>query len=966
MKIKFLNAVLLLAVTGAGCSTFTSCKDTDDDLRVEWSKSDADLKDKINLLTDQLNELKDAQTTCCNEVKDKIQDLLDWIRINEPKLEELADELEGKVNSTDLDGIINGVINNYDFTQIINQVIKQELNIDLEQLEAKLAEIATLASDVEKLQDDYSSINTLVTSLTSKYDDLDGKYSDLDAKYTQLLQDLADGKYAGLTKEEVEGMIDAAITTLSGDIKQVTDALEASIQSLKDNEIKDLQDKDQDFEARIATLETEIAKLSTIESKLSSIETRLGTVEQDALKAWNQAQSNLSAINALSALIGDTSGLGTLADEINKLKVKYNELFSKINSVNTELTQKLNALDSKIDGINTALGQKISDLTARVAANEEAIQALQEEVKKILKLENRLNALITGLLVQGTYNPLFGTFSLPIGVQSNMLVNYYGYSEKQDYTFPSVQSSATFNNENQITADELRMLQASNFTTFDVKNGAVLMDESDGNLGKVFVTINPNNIDFSGQKLPLVNSRDEESKVELRNLRPSTELLTFGYSRSDESNGFYEADATLPADMEAINQTAVRINDNLKTAMKDILRDKRNNLRSNLVGLMRAVYDQFNGLLPAYGLKAAWTVNDENYAVYSNYNIAATTFKPLSYSFLYDKSYGTPMPVIDPISEAIIEIDTDKFKFDFSGIEVDIDGEDATLDFSFSNVSLSYDKELKVTVTVKGDVKDLKGEVIGTTTSVATGGVSAQSITEMLKSIETQFNTQIGGWNSTIQTAYNESIQKIMGNVNSEFTTVLSQLEAKANESISDMIGDIQDEINNKVGSYISKFNNFIDRYNRLANRINNLFENPNHYLQPTMLYQAGSGLHFLSGNVERPTTVRRGSGNGLTLYATSYTGEIIAPAYKKFVACTNVIDNATNKSAQGGDAALLDELKAFNNVEYLAAVRPGTQRRFAINTDKMKVGHTYEILYTAVDYLGVTSTAHFYLTVAE
>lgn len=991
MNKKFINVLLLLAVSGAGCSTFTSCKDTDDDLRVEWSQADANLQKKVDQLSQELAALKSSCADCRTECQQKIADLL-------LKLAEANGKIQGNTDEINrLKAQIQQISN-----QITNEILV-ELNkkVDADQVK-QIFESYTIEyfknlglltaddikdfvkkSDFQQALNDIASLTTTVNNLTTNYNNLNTLVTNIQNNYDQLIQDLQDGKY-GLTEEDVNRLIDAALVSVKNDLQTAITNFNASIATIN-TEITNLKATDTDHETRIAdlerrvsALETTVQKISQIESRLDSIETRLSATEQKAIDAYNQALTNDSRLTVLEGLvdgfttqlqtinanIGDMDGLTNLADEIRDLKNKNTELENKINSVNTDLIEKINALDSKIDAVNTALGQDIEDLTNRVEANEDAIRELQLQVNKLLGLEDRINSLITGVLVQGTYNPLFGTFSLPIGVQSNMLVGYYGMSEKQTYEFPSVQTQATFDNKPQITADELRMLEASGYDHMTIENGAILMNNQDGNLGKVFVTINPNNINFQGQNLPLVNSLDQESRVELRNLRPSKELLTFGYTKGGGSNnGFYEADATLPADMEAISATAVHIHENLKSSMKQILEDRRTNLRSNLMHLMKAVYDQFNGILPAYAMKAAWNVNGEDFAVYSNYNIAATTFKPLSYGFLYDKHYSDLIPTIDPISDAILNLNPDDYKFDFSGIKVNVNTSDATLDISIDDIVLNYDGSLEVTVT--GDVYDENGKPVGTTT--LTGKVDQNDLDTFLKEIEKQFNAKIGDWNESIQNAYKKSIQKLMAEVDKAVEDMLGQMQGQINDKIADMINSIQDEVNGKFGSYIGKFNDFIERYNSLAQRINNVFNNPNHYLQPTMLYKAGNGgVHFLSGNANRPTIFHKAGGNGIMLYATSYTGEIIAPAYQKMVACVNVIDNATKQTAQANGGELLNELKAINSAQYLAEVRHGDQRRFALPTSSMKVGHTYEILYTAVDYLGVTSTARFYLTVAD
>ena len=50
----------------------------------------------------------------------------------------------------------------------------------------------------------------------------------------------------------------------------------------------------------------------------------------------------------------------------------------------------------------------------------------------------------------------------------------------------------------------------------------------------------------------------------------------------------------------------------------------------------------------------------------------------------------------------------------------------------------------------------------------------------------------------------------------------------------------------------------------------------------------------------------------------------------------------------------------------WLKCVPVTSVRLLAVSTENMKAGRTYEMLYTAVDYNGVTSTAHFYFTVVE
>lgn len=831
--------------------------------------------------------------------------------------------------------------------------------------------------------------------------------TNIENNYTNLADDVKKLQEEGISNDEVVKLIDAAKTELKTLIDNLEKRVAANEANIKDHEtrIKALEDLKvaveerftkiegdiQGLKGRVDVLETENGEIkgqiTDINGNIKTIEGRLTAAEKDALAAKTQAELNKQSIKTHQALLeglrSDVDGLRAdldpVIEDLANLHTQLEELIERLDAKDAELAGKIEALSGRIDGIDETLAQyaiDFEDLTKRVAANEEAIKKLQEEVLKIQKLENRLDQLVTGIIVQGVYNPLFGTFSLPIGVQSNMLVNYWGKSENLDYEFPSVQQIASCDKEPEISEMESAVLSASGLVPFTVKNGEIMLSESNANLGKVFVTVNPNNVDFTGKTLELVNSQDQKAKVELSELRRSDAVLTFGYSARAAENGFYEADVKLPATDDAVNGTAIHIDQNLKTAIKDILKDRRSGLRANVLQLMKAVYDQVNGMLPAYGLKAGWTVDGKDYAVYSNYNLAATTFRPLSFGFLYDQSLGSRrLPIIDPISNAILNLDPDDYKFDFSDVKVNINGDDIKLNFSLSPIEIKYNGTLGISTTVDFTVSGeiigavgtpQEGEVIGTFEKELSVPVSAdvpkEEIDKLLKQIQDTFNASIDGWNESINDAFADAMKQMIDKVNAAVEDMLAQMQGKINDKIADMIEGIQDNINGKFGNYIDRFNSLITRYNQLAKRLNNILENPNHYLQLTMFYKGGNGGdYFLSNNKENPTVFVKEGGEGFMAYATSYTAEVVAPAFKKVVAVTDVIDPTTGMSVPGAIAQCAEINKSTS---YLAEVVSGVQKRFVIPTKDMKSGYTYEILYTAVDYHGVTSTARYYVTV--
>jgi hypothetical protein len=130
---------------------------------------------------------------------------------------------------------------------------------------------------------------------------------------------------------------------------------------------------------------------------------------------------------------------------------------------------------------------------------------------------------------------------------------------------------------------------------------------------------------------------------------------------------------------------------------------------------------------------------------------------------------------------------------------------------------------------------------------------------------------------------------------------------------------------------------------------LNNILSTaPNRALQPTIIaIKSDKKAGLLSRSKANPT---KASGT-LTLYPTSYTLEMLAPAYKKFVAVTNVFNaDGTEADASIGQAANsgMNLLKVIDSDKYC--------------TISGQSGYTYEITYTAVDYHGKVAAKKFYV----
>ena len=94
----------------------------------------------------------------------------------------------------------------------------------------------------------------------------------------------------------------------------------------------------------------------------------------------------------------------------------------------------------------------------------------------------------------------------------------------------------------------------------------------------------------------------------------------------------------------------------------------------------------------------------------------------------------------------------------------------------------------------------------------------------------------------------------------------------------------------------------------------------------------------------------------------TTYTAELLSPAYKKFVAVTNVFKDGV--SAQDGDADCKSVLDKANAQSRINEVIEGGFDEF-IRFEGQN-GYVYEFLYTAVDYSGKVFANKYYVKVSE
>ena len=553
-------------------------------------------------------------------------------------------------------------------------------------------------------------------------------------------------------------------------------------------------------------------------------------------------------------------------------------------------SQAYKDLDKKVDEHIKAIEElRKSDLEAAKKFTDELNERLENIEGSVQDLQDRydmafdflMNKKLDNIAINATENPVTGYWNAAfLGSQLNLASSFYGVAAGNE--------------------------------DWNIKEGKVL--GKGGNAGYLYVSLNPTELDPSLVKVELVNSQGEPAKgFELGDIEDTDKVLTFGYTRAASKNGFYQI-PVIASDPQ--NDDIALDKGSLKEAAQNILGElkdpKGNDL--DLSKIASALYkNNLNNKLQAYTVKASYYLfNPETgklelkHAVAPTYNVAAFAVKPLSFKFAKDNQYldkiGAKLStfVIPSLSSKLAKyINAIDFKVEYDGAkQIDVYTIFATSQFECEQV---------------GDNVIVKGW---------------------------ERNPETGYWEykeDGIYTIKNATVEKVGEDYEKVYvikTTdkTVENLLTSINDQIAGKLTDVKNDINKVV----NKWDNLIAKVNPLLNKIGSKFGSANQLLQPTILYKDQNGnpntLSTLHGRLGT-RFVGRGE---TTLYPTSWTAELLAPAYAKKVYVEGNPEGA--KIIVNGVVQTKD-----------------TQFDGAINsvTFKATAAGTYTIHYDAVDYSG-------------
>ena len=876
---KIFSKCFMAAAIVVAMGFVSSCKDYNDEMMAEYRGQDASLKAQIEELTQKHN-----------------QDLAD--------AKDERDRIEGELNA-----------------HIADAEAKYATKAELEAAKADLKSQYETADATLKaeLQGEIDAVNTRIDSLNTEIETLKGL---INTNVTDLATVTA-------TVTTMEGQVaklvglDEKVATLEEDLKEV-----ATKEELNNYVTQEQLDALKDIVDGLASCGCDLSKFATLtdlaalESKVEADSIRIDVLE-NTIEQLKETIKCDSLANVLTALQEEhAKEIAAIQDEMANLYelIKLNAELAKaytddaIDALKDYVVPAINGLEGLLNEVRLDvkdLEKVVEELKEQVEKNTEDIETLFEEIKGIKEdvqdLKDAVKNRISSVLVQGAYSPVVGYFNMPFGVKSNILAAYKGSALSSAIQFPFKAVDGSVEAFTQDIASKL--------------NSETIDEIGDGYAGKLYLTINPAEVDLTDVDFALVNSANDLAPVELATPVETSDVLKFGYTRAGAP--LYEATATITD----VNAASLDLN---LGEYKDILNDLKNR-KINLTEIANTLYSSVNEIADANAVRASWTDSLGEHTVYSDFAVAAVAVKPLSFNTFAAIDDIDEIPGLDRVYNAIDNA--------INRINVDIEIDDfEEIEVTLKKLNLNeetFDIVINDTIKIEGQTYPVQG--LNDLYIMVDGNKQYIKIDKEVQ-VSTKDTTIIFTYNKNlapeilnIENTVNGQFDQLQ-NVIDQVNTMLAQING-IETNINQSIADAKKDINNTIHKYLDKLNN------KLCNVINSAKDKVN----AAMFVKGANGLGVLSQSKNMPTVIE----NGAVLVPTTYTAELVVPIYKKYVAITAVDGSTANLAAA--------------NTGDLNKVLDGGVRAVEFNGES---GKTYEVTYAALDYAGYVSTAKYYVTV--
>ena len=654
-----------------------------------------------------------------------------------------------------------------------------------------------------------------------------------------------------------------------------------------------------------------IAKQKAELTKLNSDLEKKHDADKEALS--KRIEANEKALN--NGALSELGQYATLDLAIQQTKF-YTKEFKDVKADIQALEKFREDYPKEAKKITDALEKKFKELDKKVSDEAEAQEKLNEAYNTAF--DYLINKNLQNIAINATENPVLGYYNAAfLGSKLNLVSSFYGTAAAQNQDW-------------------------------DITKGEFL---NNGDAGKIYITLNPNEIDPECiTDLKLVDSQGNEAKgFKLGDIQTTDRVLTYGFTKAASANGFYEVPvlATDPANDDfSLNKGE------LKEAAKNIVAKLQNPKESNLnlSQIATTLYRSVNNQLKAYTVKASYVLYDPtqpvekrfvvNSQVAPTYDMAAFAVKPLSFNTLKDNQKLKNLGLA--LDKYMLPTLSDKLGKFMDALDFQIKNEDGKQIKAYSFITTTTNSFYCV--------EDGNDVVI-----IDRNGNEKQRIpnSRLADSLYGYYENWSIWKKVPYQTPWGMSWRWEKQNMEVDQHEYIYVIETTDN-TIDELIGSINEQIGTQlqpvkdaITNAATKWDNAITPVNNLLHKINAHISDVNQLLQPTMLYKSSKTGDWNTLSTLKGKLGTRMTGTGSTvLVATSWTGELLAPAYKKSV--------YVKGNPAGAKVTLMD------------GTTPA--KKFAGSTQKVLFTATakgnYTIVYEAVDYSGVSAKKEYHITV--
>ena len=623
--------------------------------------------------------------------------------------------------------------------------------------------------------------------------------------------------------------------------------------------------------------------------------------------------------------VGITKNVDQLLKDMTYTKALAQADSQRIDTLCTNLYTEIQRATDEVAGmiptdedINRLIGSQLADYYTKTQIDSK-IKGLQGQIDTLKNsVDDILNKQVSGIIIQASESPITGYENTPFGVQVNFLGAYYGHADE----------GVEFANK---------------------KLAGTLISDAADNAGIIYVTVNPANVDPSAINLKLVDSQGNVApyKLEWAN---TDKILTAGVSRavSTSKNGFYAVKVSL--DEESLNKAKVWTSEDaqkLKSVAKNLLNKLRHPKSTNLQlgNIASTINSTFNNRLKLYAVEATWTQRGldgklVDKKVTSEYKLAASPMSPLSFEFLKD-GINVDLPSIPTLQS---KINFNNYKFNWTPIEhmgnvtttVTLSGMPDLDNIAINGSIVIPEITTTGTIKTKDGKTELKGQLVNGEYVFDLSQLNASATVKIA-------DIQVSKDNFTITVPQDKTKDVEVTIPMTEFNNIIDNI----NGQVGNMIGNV-----NGIVDKVNKFTDEIDgqlisRINTYINKFENLLTKSNSLLQPAMFYRTNGGSFGQLARVAEGASYLKlnGSEASTVFVASSYTAELLAPAYMKEI----TVDGGATLTGAGQSGSKV----VLKNGQYKVGFKA------------TKAG-VYTITYNAVDYFGKTVSKKFYVKVVK